>query len=81
MLTGDLMNPAWAQKTWTNLPPHYQVSISMKIYKIDSWNSDSFFVIVDGTSKQIYTWGSTSGTSDFCGQSNPLINTYNPQYN
>lgn len=53
----------------------------MKIYKIDSWSSDSLFIMVDGNSKQIYTWGSTTGTSDICGQPNPLINTLNPQFN
>jgi hypothetical protein len=53
----------------------------MKIYKIDSWSSDSLFVMIDGVSVQIYTWGTTTGTSDICGQTNPLINSYNPQYN
>lgn len=62
-----MANPAWVQKSWSNLPPHYEAVISMKIYKIDSWNTDSFFVMVDGTSKQIFTWGTTTGTSDLCG--------------
>lgn len=81
ILSGDPLNPAWLSKTWTNLPPHYSATISMKIYKIDSWSSDSFFIMIDGVSTQIYTWGTTTGTTDICGQSNPLINTFNPQYN
>lgn len=50
VLSGDNTNPAFVQKTWTNLPPHFAATISMKIYKIDSWTNDSFFIMVDGVS-------------------------------
>lgn len=81
VLTGDNSNPAYLQKTWSNLPPHFTATISMKAFKIDSWNSDSLFVMVDGISQQIVTWGLLTGTSNMCGDQNPFINTYNPQYN
>ena len=53
----------------------------MKIYKIDSWNAESFFVMVDGLSIDIFNWGTTTGTSDICGDPLPFINAFNPQYN
>lgn len=81
VLSGDMVNPAWIQKTWMNLPPHYEATISMKIYKIDSWSSDSLFIMVDGVPTEIYSWDLSTGTSNLCGEANPLINTYNPQYN
>jgi len=50
VLSGDNTNPAFLQKSWTNLPPAFAMTISMKIYKIDSWSTDSFFIMVDGVS-------------------------------
>ena len=38
------------------------------------------FIVVDGTSIDIINWDSTTGTTDICGDPDPFINTYNPQY-
>jgi hypothetical protein len=33
---------------YRDLQPHYSVSIRMTVYKIDSWDGESFLVYVDG---------------------------------
>lgn len=53
----------------------------MTLYKIDSWDSESMFVMVDGVSIDIMTWGDQTGSTDICGDPNPFISSLNPQYN
>lgn len=64
-----------------DLPPHYSVTIKFKLFKIDSWNGQSLFVMVDGVSVRIITFNANSGTSDICGDPNPVIDAYTPGYN
>jgi hypothetical protein len=33
---------------YITLPPHYEVSIKFKLYKIDSWDNEKFLLYVDG---------------------------------
>lgn len=40
-------------RTYNNLPPHYKAKISFNFWKIDSWNSETFRLEVNG--KQIVT--------------------------
>lgn len=30
------------------LPPHYEITLKITMFKIDSWDNESFFVFVDG---------------------------------
>ena len=39
----------------------------MKIYKVDSWNSENLFVIFDGVTTKTYTWDQNTGGADVCG--------------
>lgn len=38
------------------------------------------FIVVDGTSIEIFNWNSTTGTTNLCGDPDPFTNTYNLQY-
>ena len=64
---GDRLQPVSFTKTWTNLPPHYSVSITMTLYKIDVWDSESLFILLDNSTAGVYTWNNSTGISDICG--------------
>jgi hypothetical protein len=31
-----------------NLPPHYKLKVNVQLWKIDSWDNEVMFVLVDG---------------------------------
>lgn len=53
----------------------------MKLYKIDSWNNEELFVVLDGTTVKTYKWDQNTGTEDICGNQDPVFTSYDPQYN
>lgn len=57
------------------------MDINGQVYKIDSWDDERLFVMVDGQSVDIRTWGTATGTTDICGDPSPLIDATNPNYN
>jgi hypothetical protein len=57
------------------------VNIKAKIYKIDSWNNERFFVMVDSQTQISYQWNSTTGSNNICGDPNPVINGINSNFN
>lgn len=79
-MSGSVTTPTQIQKNYINLPPHFQVRIQMKVYKIDSWINEKLFILLDGITKFTYTWDSTVGTSDICGNQNPITDTLNTNF-
>lgn len=82
MLTGDQTNPNSLTRTWTGLIPHYSLTLTAKVYKIDSWPNNTIFMMVDGTSVATATFNSTnSGLSDTCGTPTPIPDSINTNFN
>lgn len=82
ILVGNPSAPSSITKSWSGLIPHYSVTVSLKLYKIDSWVNATIFFMVDGTTAQLYTFDSSNGgTSDFCGNPTPIPDSVNTNYN
>ena len=62
----------FAWKTYTGLPAHYQATVSVKLFFIDSWDEESLSLIADGNT--VYQESYTvieSPYPDTCGNSDP----------
>lgn len=76
------MNPSGIIKSWSNLIPHYAITVTATFYKIDSWLNNTIFFMVDGVTAWVGTYNSTNGgTSDFCGNPTPIPDAINTNFN
>ncbi len=48
------------------MPKHYKARISMKLFKIDSWNYEQFYIKFDSTTFKTYKFNTIDGT-EICG--------------
>lgn len=79
---GDTTNPNGITRTFSGLIPHFQIRLQATLYKIDSWNSNTFFIQADGTTIYASTFDSTNGgTTDFCGNPSPTPNSVDTNFN
>lgn len=82
VFTGNPTNPAGITRTWTGLIPHHAIRITAKLYKIDSWVSNTLFVMVDGQTAKLYTFNAANGgSSDICGNPSPVADPLNTNFN
>ena len=82
VFTGDSTLPTQITRMWLNLIPHYSLTIAAKIYKIDSWPNATLFVMADGSTAGLFSFDSSNpGTSDLCGNPNPIPDSINTNYN
>jgi hypothetical protein len=81
IFTGDATTPTQISRVWTNLIPHYAVRVQASLYKIDSWPNNIFFVMADGVTQASVTLDGSSGTSNLCGNSAPIVDSVNTNYN
>lgn len=65
-----MTDPGSISKTYTNLPPHYQATISITIYKIDKWDNNDLMIRLDDATHTIYTWDASNGNTNLCGDDN-----------
>ena len=60
----------YAWKNYTELPlPHYQVSINVQLFFIDSWDDETYYVKVDDTIVYQEMYYTSNGEVDYCGRS------------
>lgn len=79
---GDTSSPNQITRTWANLIPHYSITVTAKLYKIDSWVNNTIFFMVDGVTAQLYTFtAANGGTTDFCGNPTPVPDSINTSFN
>lgn len=58
--------------TKINLQPHYEVTLSFNLFKVDSWDNEVFLVYADGT--QVYSeYFSLTDGSQMCGTDNNIF--------
>ena len=59
----------WAEKTYSSLYPHYAARITFRLYFVESWDSEWYYLSVDGT--QIYSerWNLDNSPQNMCGSS------------
>ena len=77
-----MTTPTQISRQWLNLIPHYSVTITAKIYKVDSWPNNTLFAMVDGTTVALFTFNSSNtGTADICGNPSPIPDSINTNYN
>ncbi len=82
ILYGDLANPTKISTTFPNLIPHYTVTISATVYKIDSWPNNTLFLQADGTTVALLTFNASNpGSSDICGNPSPTPDQVNTNFN
>lgn len=82
VFSGDPTTPASIYRTFTNLIPHYSVTVTANFYKIDSWVNNTIFFMVDGVTAKLYTFNAANGGStDFCGNPTPVTDTINTSFN
>lgn len=55
--------------------------IQAKIYKIDSYNNENIFIMVDNVAQKIYNFQQTNSTQNICGDPYPVIDTINKNFN
>ena len=57
----------YCQISFSSLKPHYSLSVSTTLLKIDGWNSNNFLLLVDGTLQQSLTFNAIDDTGErFC---------------
>jgi hypothetical protein len=67
--TGDrLYSRSWVQRSYSNLPPHSIVYLTIRLFIIDSWDADDYFQIYIGSS-YYYVYNFPWAGSDVCGNS------------
>jgi len=79
--TGDPTLPIKISRQYTNLIAHYAIRVQAKIYKIDSWNNESAFVMIDNVAHKLYTFDQTNSTTNICGDPYPSIDAINTNFN
>jgi len=56
--------------------------VRAKFYKIDSWPNNTIFFIVDGVTVFLKTYNSlNAGTTNICGNPNPITDAINTNFN
>ena len=48
---------AYVERTVSGLPPHYSARVRLLLLKLDSWNGENFYIIVDNTIIKTQTLG------------------------
>jgi hypothetical protein len=82
LFVGDTVSPTQISRQWLNLIPHSSVTITAKIYKIDSWPNNTIFAMVDNATVGLFTFNSTNpGSADICGNPTAITDSINTNYN
>ena len=59
----------WAEKTYSSLYPHYAARITFRLYFVESWDSEWYYLTVDGTQRYSEKWSLNDSPRDMCGSS------------
>jgi len=77
---GDSIFPLKISRQYSGLIAHYGIRFQAKIYKIDSWNNENLFVMVDNFAVRTYLFGQTNSSTEICGDPNPVFDSINTNY-
>ena len=61
---------AYAEKTYTGLLPHYQATVKVRFFFIDTWDSEIMYIKVDGAEIFSREYNGASAVTNYCGISN-----------
>ena len=54
--------------------PHFQVKVKLKFFKLDSWNIEDMFILLNGNKILIGSFTCCDYGTDFCGSKIPPSN-------
>ena len=82
VFVGDTATPTKISTTFSPLIPHYAVTVTTSVYKIDSWPNNTLFLQADAATVALLSFnGSNPGSADICGNPAPTFDTINTNFN
>ena len=56
----------YASKTYTGLSPHYQATLSVQLFFLDSWDNETYYIKADDVTVYQETWNYNSAAGNIC---------------